>query len=197
MKAVAFALARCGPPRDADGLIAEAVEAARNSDTAVVAAATTERVESEGHDRRDLRLPGRKNDLVHAAAADPDTAVVGFPVGLFRRDEVAAILLAWFPGHEGGGRLPTTWGALADAPVTQAGPVHGELPYGEDLFIGYRAWDRPAAPPRTPSATASAAPTGPTRRWRPTAPPSASAPPSNCRAAPSSRGTARRRRGYL
>ncbi|MFF9670678.1 beta-glucosidase [Streptomyces eurythermus] len=168
MKVVAFALAHSGPPRDADDLIAEAVEAARNADTAVVVVATTERVESEGFDRRDLRLPGRQDDLVHAvAAANPDTVVVvnsGSPVELPWRDEVAAILLTWFPGQEGGaaladvltgthepgGRLPTTWGTLADAPVTQVVPVNGELPYSEDLFIGYRAWDRAGRTPTYP-----------------------------------------------
>ncbi|GAA3129010.1 hypothetical protein GCM10017687_50230 [Streptomyces echinatus] len=134
MKVIAFALAHCGPRRDADELIAEAVEAARGADTAVVMLATTDRVESEGFDRVDLRLPGRQDDLVRAvAAANPNTVVVvnsGSPVELPWRNEAAAVLLTWFPGQEGGaaladvltgahepgGRLPTTWGSLADAP---------------------------------------------------------------------------------
>ncbi|MBL1080921.1 glycoside hydrolase family 3 C-terminal domain-containing protein [Streptomyces actinomycinicus] len=166
MKVVTFALAHSGPQRDADELIAEAAAAARTADTAVVLVATTDRVESEGYDRRDLNLPGRQDDLVRAvAAANPDTVVVvnsGSPVELPWRDEVAAVLLSWFPGQEGGaaladvltgahepgGRLPTTWGALADAPVTQVTPVDGELPYTENVFIGYRAWERAG---RTPS----------------------------------------------
>lgn len=168
MKVVTFALAHRGPRRDPDELIAEAVEAARNADTAVVVVATTDRVESEGFDRRDLRLPGRQDDLVHAVAAvNPRTVVVvnaGSPVELPWRDEVAAVLLTWFPGQEGGaaladvltgahepgGRLPTTWGALADAPVTQVVPVDGELPYSEDLFIGYSAWERAGRTPAYP-----------------------------------------------
>ncbi|MFF4499605.1 beta-glucosidase [Streptomyces sp. NPDC001401] len=165
-KVVAFALAHQEPQRDADELIAEAVEAARAADTAVVVVATTDRVESEGFDRKDLTLPGRQDELVRAvAAANPNTVVVvnsGSPVELPWRDEAAAVLLSWFPGQEGGaaladvltgayepgGRLPTTWGSLSDAPVTQVVPEGGELPYTEDVFIGYRAWEKQG---RTPS----------------------------------------------
>ncbi|MFJ9818397.1 beta-glucosidase H [Streptomyces sp. NPDC101151] len=166
MKVVTFALAHSAPRRDPDELIAEAVEAARAADTAVVMVATTDRVESEGFDRTDLRLPGRQDDLVRAvAAANPNTVVVvnsGSPVELPWRDDVAAVLLTWFPGQEGGaaladvltgthepgGRLPTTWGSLADAPVTRVVPADGALAYTEDMFIGYRAWERAG---RTPS----------------------------------------------
>ncbi|MEU1295415.1 glycoside hydrolase family 3 C-terminal domain-containing protein [Streptomyces sp. NPDC005840] len=166
MKVVAFSLAHQEPERDPDELIAEAVEAARAADTAVVVVATTDRVESEGFDRADLTLPGRQDDLVRAvAAANPRTVVVvnsGSPVELPWRDEVAAVLLSWFPGQEGGaaladvligahepgGRLPTTWGPLSAAPVTRVTPENGELAYTEGVFIGYRAWERQG---RTPS----------------------------------------------
>ncbi|MHA5051281.1 beta-glucosidase family protein [Streptomyces sp. SD15] len=166
LKSISFALAHQEPRRDGDELIAEAVEAARAADTAVVVVATTDRVESEGFDRRDLRLPGRQDELVRAvAAANPNTVVVvnsGSPVELPWRDEVAAVLLTWFPGQEGGaaladvltgahepgGRLPTTWGSFADAPVTQVTPTDGALPYTEGAFIGYRAWEQQG---RTPS----------------------------------------------
>ncbi len=101
------------------------------------------------------------------AAANADTIVIvnsGSPVELPWRDEVAAILLTWFPGQEGGaaladtltgthepgGRLPTTWGTLTEAPVTRVLPSNGELPYDEDLFIGYRAWERENKTPTYP-----------------------------------------------
>ncbi|MGW0902261.1 beta-glucosidase [Streptomyces sp. NPDC002853] len=162
---VVFSFVHLGPRRDPDELIAEAVEAARGADAAVVVVATTERVESEGFDRKDLRLPGRQDELVRAvAAANPRTVVVvnsGSPVELPWRDDVAAVLLGWFPGQEGGaaladvllgaqepgGRLPTTWGSLADAPVTQVTPADGELAYSEGVFIGYRAWEKAGATP--------------------------------------------------
>lgn len=165
MRDIRFALAHQGPLRDPDELIAEAARAARAADTAVVVVATTDRVESEGYDRTDQRLPGRQDDLVRAvAAANPRTVVIvnsGSPVELPWRDEVAAVLLSWFPGqeagaaladvltgaHEPGGRLPTTWGSLDDAPVTQVVPEGGELPYTEGVFIGYRAWEKESRTP--------------------------------------------------
>lgn len=168
LKAVTFALAHQEPLRDPDELIAEAAETARAADTAVVVVATTERVESEGFDRTDLRLPGRQDDLVRAvAAANPRTVVVvnaGSPVELPWREQVAAVLLTWFPGQEGGsaladvltgahepgGRLPTTWGPLVDTPVTEVVPTDGELRYTEGVFIGYRAWERAGRTPTYP-----------------------------------------------
>ncbi|MGX1370346.1 beta-glucosidase [Streptomyces canus] len=165
MRVIAFTLAHQNPLRDPDELIAEAVGAARAADTAVVVVATTERVESEGYDRRDLTLPGRQDELVRAvAAANPRTVVVvnsGSPVELPWREDVAAVLLGWFPGQEGGaaladvltgahepgGRLPTTWGDLADAPVTRVAPEGGELPYDEGVFIGYTAWEKEGRTP--------------------------------------------------
>ncbi|MER5730066.1 glycoside hydrolase family 3 C-terminal domain-containing protein [Streptomyces sp. NPDC002138] len=166
LKAVMFSLLHLGPRRDADTLIAEAVAAARGADTAVVVVATTERVESEGFDRKDLELPGRQNDLVRAVAAvNPNTVVVvnaGSPVEMPWRDDVAAILLTWFPGQEGGaaladvllgerepgGRLPTTWpAAFADAPVTEVVPDQGRLEYREGLHIGYRAYEKAGVAP--------------------------------------------------
>ncbi|MFG2296955.1 glycoside hydrolase family 3 C-terminal domain-containing protein [Streptomyces sp. NPDC048603] len=166
LRAVMFSLLHLGPRRDPDELIAEAVAAARAADTAVVVVATTERVESEGFDRKDLRLPGRQDDLVRAVAAvNPRTVVVvnaGSPVELPWREEVAAVLLTWFPGQEGGaaladvllgaaepgGRLPTTWPAvLADAPVTEVVPEDGRLEYREGIFIGYRAYERAGVEP--------------------------------------------------
>ncbi|MDJ0462942.1 glycoside hydrolase family 3 C-terminal domain-containing protein [Streptomyces sp. H27-C3] len=169
LSAIMFSFVHSTPRRDPDELIAEAVEAARDADTVVVVVATTERVESEGFDRTDLSLPGRQDDLVRAVAAvNPNTVVIvnsGSPVEMPWREDVAAVLLSWFPGQEGGGaladvllgaeepggRLPTTWPAsLADAPVTDVTPTNGELHYAEGVFIGYRAWDRAGAAPAYP-----------------------------------------------
>ncbi|MFJ5734800.1 glycoside hydrolase family 3 protein [Streptomyces microflavus] len=166
LKGVAFSLVHLAPLRDPDELIAEAVEAARTADTAIVVVGTTERVESEGFDRTDLKLPGHQDALVHAVAAvNPRTVVVvnsGSPVELPWRNEVAAVLLSWFPGQEAGhaladvlrgeeepgGRLPTTWPvALADVPVSATTPTNGELPYTEGVFIGYRAWEKAGTTP--------------------------------------------------
>ncbi|GAB7033738.1 glycoside hydrolase family 3 C-terminal domain-containing protein [Streptomyces sp. NPDC021749] len=166
LDALNFTLGHSAPQLDPDAEIEEAVRAAAAADVAVLVVATTEEVESEGFDRGDLRLPGRQDELVtRVAAVNPRTVVVvnsGSPVELPWRDQVAAILLSWFPGqeagaaladvllgiHEPGGRLPTTWPArLDDAPVTTVTPINGELSYAEGLFIGYRAWQRSTSLP--------------------------------------------------
>ncbi|WP_335932210.1 beta-glucosidase family protein [Streptomyces sp. PTD5-9] len=166
---VSFSLCHLGPRRDPAELIAEAVESARAADAAIVVVGTTERVESEGFDRTCLKLPGHQDDLVAAVAAvNPNTVVIvnsGSPVELPWRDEVAAVLLAWFPGQEAGhaladvllgagepgGRLPTTWpAALADAPVSNTTPADGELRYDEGVFVGYRAWEKAGTAPAYP-----------------------------------------------
>ncbi|MFC9230004.1 beta-glucosidase [Streptomyces decoyicus] len=164
-----FALGHSAPQLDDDAEIAEAVRAAAGADVAIVVVATTDEVESEGFDRRDLRLPGRQDELVtRVAAANPHTVVVvnsGSPVELPWREQVPAVLLSWFPGqeagaaladvllgaHEPGGRLPTTWPArLGDAPVTAVTPADGQLTYSEGVYIGYRAWQRSAPAPAYP-----------------------------------------------
>ncbi|WP_282785082.1 glycoside hydrolase family 3 C-terminal domain-containing protein [Nocardia sp. CC201C] len=158
------------PQRPAAAEFAAAVELARTSDVAVVVVGTTEQIESEGFDRTDLRLPGRQDELVAAvAAANPRTVVVvnsGAPVEMPWRDDVAAVLLSWFPGQEfgaaladvltgaaePGGRLPTTWPArMADVPVLSTTPqADGTLRYTEGIHVGYRAWLKSAAAPAYP-----------------------------------------------
>ncbi|MBF6489204.1 glycoside hydrolase family 3 C-terminal domain-containing protein [Nocardia otitidiscaviarum] len=158
------------PQRPAAEEFAAAVELARTSDVAVVVVGTTEQIESEGFDRTDLRLPGRQDELVAAvAAANPRTVVVvnsGAPVEMPWRDDVAAVLLSWFPGQEfgaaladvltgaaePGGRLPTTWPArMADVPVLSTTPrADGTLPYTEGIHVGYRAWLKSGVAPAYP-----------------------------------------------
>jgi beta-glucosidase len=89
----------------------------------------------------------------------------GSPVEMPWRDDVAALLLTWFPGQEAGnaladmllgrvepgGRLPTTWPiAMADVPVLDTQPVDGVLHYAEGLHIGYRAWLKAGTTPAYP-----------------------------------------------
>jgi beta-glucosidase len=146
--------------------IAKAVAVARGADVAVVMVGTSGAVESEGFDRTSLALPGRQDELVRAVIqANPRTVVVvnaGAPVEMPWRNEAAAVLLVWFPGMEfgnaladvlfgdaePGGRLPTTWpDFLADAPVSNTRPDHGQLDYAEGLHVGHRGWAKHSAAP--------------------------------------------------
>jgi beta-glucosidase len=166
---VSLTLGHGEPVAAADALLAEAEQAAAGADVAIVVVGTTEEVESEGFDRTGLALPGRQDELVRrVVAANPRTIVVvnaGSPVELPWADDVAAVLLTWFPGQEAGhaladvllgaaepgGRLPTTWPVRTeDVPILSTTPVGGALAYTEDVFIGYRAWERSGVAPRYP-----------------------------------------------
>lgn len=152
---------------DPEGLLAAAENLASAADLVVLVVGTNSRVESEGFDRSDLRLPGRQDDLARRVLAANSRSVVvvnsGAPVELPWSGDAAAVLIAWFGGQEfgsaladiltgvdePGGRLPTTWpAALADAPVTNVTPSEGVLRYDEGIHIGYRAWLRARATPR-------------------------------------------------
>ncbi|MFQ6330436.1 glycoside hydrolase family 3 C-terminal domain-containing protein [Nocardia sp. CWNU-33] len=157
------------PQRSEDEEFTAAIELARTAEAAVVVVGTTEHIESEGSDRTSLRLPGRQDELVAAVAAvNPRTIVVvnsGAPVEMPWRNDVAAVLLAWFPGQEfgtalaeiltgvaePGGRLPTTWPkTIAEVPVLDTTPANSVLDYTEGIHIGYRAWLRAGIEPAYP-----------------------------------------------
>jgi beta-glucosidase len=160
-KFVALQLNADGPYRTDDAELERAAGLAAGADVAIVVVGTNEEVECEGFDRDSLALPGRQDELVRrVAAANPRTVVVvnaGAPVLLPWADEVAAILLVWFPGQEAGnaladvllgaaepgGRLPTTWPAT-EAALPSTRPRDGVLAYDEGLFVGYRSPDRDA-----------------------------------------------------
>lgn len=108
-----------------DPRVAEAANLARQSEFAVVVATISE---GEGYDRSSLDLPGRQEELIQAVTATrTPTAVVligGSAVTMLRwKDQVGAIVMAWYPGEEGGravaevlfgdqnpaGRLPITF----------------------------------------------------------------------------------------
>ncbi|HZW41555.1 MAG TPA: glycoside hydrolase family 3 C-terminal domain-containing protein, partial [Agromyces sp.] len=167
--ALSFTFGIAPDDSEPDRLIAEAVEAARAAEVAVVVVGTNSKVESEGYDRDNLDLPGRQDELVRAVVAvNPRTVVVvnsGSPVRLPWRNEVAAVLLGWFGGQEfgdaiadilvgaaePGGRVPTTWAAaLDDVPVHEVTPIDGRLEYVEGIHVGYRAWLRADRTPAFP-----------------------------------------------
>jgi len=137
----------------------QAIDVAAASDIAVVVVGTTENIESEGFDRPHLTLPEGQDELVRRVReVNPRTVVVvnsGAPVVMPWLNEVAAVVLSWFPGQEfgaaladvitgvrePGGRLPTTWPAREeDVPVWEVEPQEGRLAYSEGIHIGYRAW---------------------------------------------------------
>jgi beta-glucosidase len=139
---------------------AEAALLAERSDVAIVFAI---RVEGEGYDLPDLSLPWGQDAVIEAvASANPNTIVVletGNPVALPWREEVRAIVQAWYPGEAGGqaiaeiltgavnpsGRLPLSFPAdLGQTPRPELpglGTPWGTpttIDYDEGAEIGYR-----------------------------------------------------------
>ncbi len=156
--------------RTDDKLIAEAVEAAKNSEVAIVFAGLPDSYESEGYDRQHIDLPDGHNRLVEAVAqAQPNIVVVlmnGSAVALPWVSKVKAILEGWLGGQAGGGaiadvltgrvnpsgKLSETFPVrLADTPAFLDFPArNGEARYGEGIFIGYRYYDKKKIAPRFP-----------------------------------------------
>ena len=155
---------------DQDALLARAVAAASDADVAIVCIGTTGETESEGHDRKDLNLPGRQEELIRRVAAVNDRTVVvvnaGAPIAMAWADDVASVLQCWFGGQEmggaladvlvgaaePGGRLPTTIPfRLEHSPSHANFPgENGELRYGEGVFMGYRGYEHSDRSPRFP-----------------------------------------------
>ncbi len=166
--AVDLRLAPAGP--STEELADEAAELAMTADVAVVVVGTTSEWEREGEDRQDLDLPAEQSLLVKkVAAANPNTVVVlnsGSPINMPWFDDVAAVLVGWYPGQEGGdaltavlvgeadpgGRMPTTWAAREeDTPSFGNYPgAEGVVTYGEGVFVGYRHYDRAGIDPLIP-----------------------------------------------
>lgn len=153
--------------------IDEAVRQARDSDVAVVFA---QQWTSETMDMQSLALEGQQNALIEAVAkANPRTVVVletGGPVAMPWRDDVAAIMEAWYPGQRGGeaianvlfgqknpsGRLPVTF-AQSDDQLPR--PQVPGLSIGNSAFfdvdynregadVGYRWFEREGKTPLYP-----------------------------------------------
>ncbi len=158
-------------PAGEDPRIPQAVEAAVNSEVAVVFAGLPEAFESEGGDRENIDLPGNQNELIRSvASANPNTVVVlnaGAPITMPWVDQVAAIVWAYYPGMENGnavtnvltgranpsGKLPFTLPKrLEDSPSFINASVEGnrKVHYGEGIFVGYRYYDQKAVEPLFP-----------------------------------------------
>lgn len=142
-------------------LTAEAVEAAKNADVAVVFAGLTEDFEGEGYDRETINMPSNHNRLISdVAAANPNTVVVlagGSVVLMPWLAEVKGLLNSGLGGQAGGaavaniltGKVNPSGKTSETYPVSfEANPTFGNYPGGpvtsehkESVYIGYRYYD--------------------------------------------------------
>lgn len=145
-----------------ENLIAQAVEAARSAEAAVIFAGLPDRCESEGYDRENMRLPPCQDELIRrVAAVQPNTVVVlhaGSPVECPWAEDAAAVLCMYLGGEGVGeaahallygeaspsGRLPESWPLrLEDNPSWLNFPGAGKtVRYAEGVFVGYRYYDK-------------------------------------------------------
>lgn len=144
-----------------EALLDEAVNVARTADVAVIFIGLTELYESEGFDRRHLRLPDNHNVLVERiATVNPNIVVVlcnGAPVSMPWIDSARAILAGFLGGQAGGsaivdilfgavnpsGKLAETYPLrLEDNPSQHYFPGGPDtVEYRESIFVGYRYYD--------------------------------------------------------
>ena len=146
-----------------------AVQLAANSDVAIVCVGQQT---SEGSDRTSLSLPNGQDALVSAVAAvNPNTIVVVYESSATLMpwaSQVAAVLVAWYPGQENGNalaqvlfgdvnpsaKLPVTIPASSNQVPTsttaQFPGVSGHVSYSEQLLIGYRWYDANIVSPLFP-----------------------------------------------
>ena len=153
-----------------EALLAEALNAAKDAEAAVIFAGLPDAFESEGADRDHMRLPDNQNELIAAVSAvNPHTVVVlhgGSPVELPWLDKVPAVLLMYLGGEQVGaaaadllwgkvnpsGHLAETWPIrLEDNPSYLNFPGEdGVVTYAEGIFVGYRYYDKKKMPVNFP-----------------------------------------------
>lgn len=150
----------------------EAIEAAKNSDVAIIFAGSNRDYETEASDRRDLKLPFGQEELIQKVlAVNPRTIVVMVAGAPFEVEEISkktsALVWTWFNGSEGGnaladvllgkvnpsGKLPWTMPKkLIDSPAhaTNSFPGDKAVNYAEGILVGYRWFDTKKIEPLYP-----------------------------------------------
>ncbi|GAA0802868.1 glycoside hydrolase family 3 C-terminal domain-containing protein [Faecalicatena orotica] len=141
-----------------EALLKEAVENAKNADAAVIFAGLPDNFESEGYDRKHMRMPDCQNRLIEAVTeVQPNVIVVlhnGAPVEMPWLSKVKAVVEAYLGGQAVGGavvnilygrtnpsgRLAETFPVrLNDTPCYLTyGGEHDKSAYTEGVFVGYR-----------------------------------------------------------
>lgn len=141
----------------------EALLAAKDADAVVFVGGLTHDYDTEGQDRKDMKLPyGQDKLITELLKVRPDTIVVmeaGSPVDMSAWiNDAASLVFSWYAGMEGGialaetifgdvnpsGHLPETFPiSEKDCPAVVLGEYPGgdKVCYGEDIFVGYRYYD--------------------------------------------------------
>ncbi|MDF2614223.1 MAG: glycosyl hydrolase [Clostridia bacterium] len=153
-----------------ENLFAEAKEAAAHADTAVIFAGLPDSYESEGYDRKHMRMPENQIKLIEEVAKVQSNVVVvlsnGSPIEMPWINHVKAVLEGYIAGQAAGGAVAdllfgnaNPCGKLAETfpkklshnPSYLNFPGEGDTSiYSEGLFVGYRYYDKKEIEPLFP-----------------------------------------------
>jgi beta-glucosidase len=148
----------------------QAIDEASKVDVAVIFAGLPDRYESEGYDRKHMRIPENQIRLIQAVSKVQSNVVIvlsnGSPVEMPWADKVKAILEGYLGGQSAGGAIADILfgdvnpsGKLVETfPVKLShNPSYLNFPgeedkveYKEGLFVGYRYYDKTEVEPLYP-----------------------------------------------
>ena len=152
-------------------LLSEAVNAAKESDVAIIFAGTSREIESEGFDRSKLELPEGQTELIlEVAKVNKNTIVVlnnGGPVLVNKWiSNVPAVMESWFYGQEGGnaiadvllgnynpsGKLPMSWPVKWEdcSAYGTYKQMDSTTYYSDGIYVGYRHFEKKKIKPQFP-----------------------------------------------
>ena len=155
---------------DPEAVISEAVKLASRIKQVVLFAGLNADWEGEGSDRPDMDSPANIDKLIERVlAVNPKAVIVlqsGTPVTMPWVDQASSIVQAWFGGNETGnaiadviwgnvnpcGKLPITFPRrLSENPAfLNFRSEGGRVIYGEDVYVGYRYYEKLAIQPLFP-----------------------------------------------
>ncbi|KAG4435734.1 hypothetical protein IFR05_008784 [Cadophora sp. M221] len=151
---------------DPQEAIQKAADLAKTVDQVVLFAGLSGEWETEGQDREHMELPPHTDDLIYKVLeANPNTVVViqsGTPVLMPWINNAKSVLHAWYGGNEtGNGIADIIYGDVnpcGKLPLTiprrlEENPAYlnyrcegGRTLYGEDVYVGYRHYDKVGMP---------------------------------------------------
>lgn len=143
-------------------LVAEAVQAAKAAEVAVLFVGITDSMESEGFDRTDLQLPLCQQKLIEEVIKVQSNAIVvvecGSPIEMPWIDDVKAVLYAYLGGEAVGSAIVDILygGVNPSGKLAETFPLRVEdnpsylfyigeedrVEYREGIFVGYRYYDK-------------------------------------------------------
>lgn len=157
------AIVKLGWRKPNNELIFDAIDAAKNSDVAIVFAGTNANYESEGFDRKNLILPNDQDEFIkRITEVNKNTIVVlttGSPVLMDKwLDNVSGLIEAWFAGEQAGnaiaevlfgetnpsGKLPMTFPMKWEdcSAFNTYKKEDGTTRYEDGIYVGYRHFEK-------------------------------------------------------